>query len=151
MTIRPATRTDIPGMVTLLQQLFAVEADFNFDAGRQQRGLELLLGDERALVLVAEDQGEVTGMATAQLLISTAEGGPCLLIEDVVVTPARQNKGIGSALLAKIAEWGAERGATRMQLLADLTNSRALEFYRQKNWVQTQLICLRKYYGPVHK
>lgn len=145
MKLRPATTTDIPAMVSLLRQLFAIEEDFVFDVGRQQRGLELLLAASTALALVAEDQGAVVGMATAQLLISTAEGAPSLIIEDVVVTPARQHRGIGSALLEGLAEWGAGRGASRMQLLADRTNDRALDFYRQKDWLQTQLICLRKY------
>jgi ribosomal protein S18 acetylase RimI-like enzyme len=143
--IRPATDTDIPAMVSLLRQLFAIEEDFVFDAARQQRGLELLLDGATALVLVAEENGAVVGMATAQLLISTAEGAPSLIIEDVVVTPARQHRGIGSELLERLAEWGAGRGASRMQLLADRTNDRALDFYRQKDWLQTQLICLRKY------
>ncbi len=145
MTIRPAATADIPAMVSLLRQLFTIEEDFVFDATRQQRGLELLLGAATALVLVAEDQGAVVGMATAQLLISTAEGAPSLFIEDVVVRPARQHRGIGSALLERLAEWGADRGASRMQLLADRTNDRALDFYRQKDWLQTQLICLRKF------
>lgn len=143
--IRPATDTDIPAMVGLLRQLFTIEEDFVCDTARQQRGLELLLGAATALVLVAEENGAVVGMATAQLLISTAEGAPSLLIEDVVVRPDRQRRGIGSALLEGLAEWGAGRGARRMQLLADRTNDRAQVFYRQKDWLQTQLICLRKY------
>lgn len=145
MLIRPATGTDTPVMIELLRQLFTIEEDFVFDAERQQRGLELLLAAATAIVLVADDRGAVVGMASAQLLISTAEGAPCLLIEDVVVTPGRQNRGIGTALLTGLASWGGSRGARRMQLLADRTNSRALDFYRQKGWLQTRLICLRKY------
>ena len=94
---------------------------------------------------MAEEHGEVIGMATGQLLISTAEGGLSLLIEDVVVAPSRQNRGIGSGLLAGLADWGATQGAHRMQLLADKMNTKALDFYRHKYWLQTQLICLRKY------
>ncbi len=143
--IRPATRSDIPAMTQLLRQLFAIEADFDFSAERQQRGLELLLAAPMAMVMVAEEDGKVVGMATAQAVISTAEGGPSLLIEDLVVAPTRQGEGIGTALLTTLAEWGAGRGADRMQLLADRTNAPALHFYRHKGWRETQLICLRKY------
>jgi GNAT superfamily N-acetyltransferase len=144
--IRPASESDIPAMLHLLHQLFTLEADFVFSGERQQRGLELLLAaDNTARIMVAEDHGEVVGMATAQLVISTAEGGPSLLVEDLVVGPTRQNRGIGTALLTALAAWGADRGAGRMQLLADRTNSPALDFYRQKGWRETQLICLRKY------
>jgi len=143
--IRIATGNDLDQLVSLLRQLFAIEEDFVFDPEKQLRGLELLLDCRTALVLVAEYQKKVIGMATAQLLISTAEGGPALLVEDVVVHPSEQNKGIGTALLQALGEWGASRGAGRMQLLADKNNSPALDYYLRRDWQQTQLICLRKY------
>lgn len=143
--IRPATGSDINAMLLLLHQLFTIEADFDFSGERQQRGLALLLAADAAMAMVAEEQGGVVGMATAQLVISTAEGGPSLLVEDLVVMPAWRKRGIGTALLNGLAAWGASRGADRMQLLADRTNGPALDFYRQKGWRETQLICLRKY------
>ncbi len=143
--IRPANPSDINAMLGLLHQLFALEVDFRFSAKRQQRGLELLLATPTARVMVAEEGGEVVGMATAQLVISTAEGEPSLLIEDLVVTPPRQNQGIAGALLLALDAWGAGMGARRMQLLADRTNTPALDFYRRKGWRTTKLICLRKY------
>jgi GNAT superfamily N-acetyltransferase len=143
--IRPATGSDIPAMLVLLHQLFAIEADFVFSGERQQKGLALLLAADAAMAMVAEEQSEVVGMATGQLVISTAEGGPSLLIEDLVVAPAWQKRGIGTALLNALSAWGASREAGRMQLLADRTNGPALDFYRLKGWRETQLICLRKY------
>lgn len=144
-TIRPATGADIPAMVELLRLLFSIEEDFAFAPERQRKGLELLLASGEAVVLVAEDLQEVIGMATGQLLISTAEGAPSLVAEDVVVVPAHRGKGIGSALLQQLAGWGRQRGARRMQLLADRTNHPALAFYRRQDWATTRLICLRKY------
>lgn len=143
--IRPATESDINAMLPLLRQLFTIEADFVFSGERQQKGLELLLAADAAMAMVAEEHGEVVGMVTGQLAISTAEGGPSLLVEDLVVAPAWQKRGIGTALLNALAAWGAARDVGRMQLLADRTNSPALDFYRLKGWRETQLICLRKY------
>jgi ribosomal protein S18 acetylase RimI-like enzyme len=143
--IRPATHSDIPAMLELLHQLFTIEVDFNFSVERQERGLELLLATPSATIMVVEDHGKAVGMATGQLVISTAEGGLSLLVEDLVVVPTSQNQGIGAALLAALAEWGVDRGASRMQLLADRTNEPALFFYHRQGWQETQLICLRKY------
>jgi GNAT superfamily N-acetyltransferase len=143
--IRPANMSDINAMIHLLHQLFVIEADFDFSAERQRRGLELLLVTPTAMVMIAEEEKKVIGMATAQLVISTAEGGRSLLIEDLVVTPINQNCGVGTALLTALATWGAGRGAERIQLLADRNNEPALRFYRQKGWRETQLICLRNY------
>jgi ribosomal protein S18 acetylase RimI-like enzyme len=145
--IQPAILHDLDDMVLLLQQLFGIEKDFHFDAGRQRKGLELLLDSTRSIIMVAKEQDSVIGMATGQLVISTAEGGPSLLVEDVVVKVSRQNEGIGSRLLQGLGEWGAERGAGRMQLLADRTNSSALNFYHGQGWQPTKLICLRKFHS----
>ncbi|MGB3212947.1 MAG: GNAT family N-acetyltransferase [Desulforhopalus sp.] len=143
--IRPAQKNDLESMIALLKLLFGIEEDFIFDRKRQQRGLELLMDAPNAKILVAERQGTVIGMVTAQLVISTAEGGPALLVEDLVVNPSGENSGAGTALLRAVGEWGANHGASRMQLLADKMNSRALDYYHRRGWQQTQLICLRTY------
>ena len=145
--IRPAKREDLEPMLLLLQQLFGIEEDFCFDAARQRKGLELLLDSPSSAIIVAEKQDLVIAMGTAQLVISTAEGRPSLLVEDVVVKPSWQKQGIGSQLLQTLADWGADKGARRMQLLADRTNFPALDFYHRDGWQQTQLICLRKFHS----
>jgi ribosomal protein S18 acetylase RimI-like enzyme len=145
MNIRPAKNTDMTAMVALLGQLFSIEEDFEVDPERQYRGLGLLLGDpDLNLVLVAEAEGRVVGMCSVQMLISTAQGTPCGLVEDMIVDRAFRGRGIGSELLDRACKWAAEEGATRVQLLADRENTGALDFYRAQGWEQTQLICLRK-------
>lgn len=134
-------------MVLLLQQLFAIEKDFAFDADRQKKGLKLLLEAANGMIMVAEEKQAVIGMGSGQLVISTAEGGASLLVEDIVVQPSRQNQGIGTRILQALGDWAAERGARRMQLLADHNNAVALDFYHRRGWQQTQLICLRKFYN----
>ena len=110
---------------------------------RQQQGLALLLDDERARVLVAERADGVVGMCTGQLVVSTAEGGPALLVEDVVVDANHRGRGVGRALLAALADWASGRGVRRLQLLADGTNGPALAFYDRLGWRATALVCRR--------
>jgi GNAT superfamily N-acetyltransferase len=142
--IRVALPADLDGLVELLRMLFSIEADFAFDAARQRRGLAMLLVQESAVVLVAEDAGQIIGMCTGQLTISTAEGGFALLVEDVVVAQAWQGRGVGRKLLAALEQWAASRKLGRLQLLADRNNTAALEFYRKLDWQPTELICLRR-------
>ena len=142
--IRQARGGDLTGLVFLLELLFSIEKDFNFDADKQQQGLILLLRQPLAKVLVAERAGRIIGMCTAQLLISTAEGGLSALVEDVVLLPAWQRQGTGRRLMEAISAWAAEQGAGRIQLLVDRNNSLALGFYNQIGYRSTELICLRK-------
>jgi len=148
-TLREARTTDLDALVELLGLLFTLEADFTADTRRQRDGLlRMLEGAKNRLVLVAtipgDEAGAVVGMATAQVVISTAEGGPALLVEDVVVRPETRGQGIGRALLARIEAWGLRLGATRLQLLADRDNAPAHAFYRACGFHPTNLVCLRR-------
>jgi len=143
--IRTARPGDIPSLVRLLGLLFSIEKDFQPDPERQRRGLALMLTDlDRRVVLVAEQEGAVVGMVTVQLVISTAEGGPSALVEDMIVDPAHRWRGLGRRLMDAAGAWARERRATRLQLLADRENEPALRFYVHLGWRFTQLLCLRK-------
>ena len=145
LAVRRATEADLDALAGLLGVLFAIEADFQPDAARQRRGLALLLGcGERAAVLAAEREGAVVGMVTAQLVVSTAEGGLSAWLEDLVVLARERRRGAGRALVEAARTWAAERGASRLQLLADRENAPALAFYRRLGWSGTQLVCLRR-------
>lgn len=142
---RPAMTKDIPTMVSLLNELFSIEKDFIADDEKQAKGLRMLLESPcSAAIIVAEINGAVVGMCSAQLLVSTALGAQSALIEDVVVTEKFHRKGIGSKLLAEVLQWCAEKGACRAQLLADKTNQTALDFYNGEQWGSTRMICLKK-------
>jgi len=146
--IRRAVEADVDGMSALLKSLFSIEADFSFDASKQERGLKSLIAQDasKACALVAVDAtGKVVGMVTMQLVISTAEGAPSGWIEDMVVDASLRRQGLGRKLLQAIVEWGASQGATRFLLLADKNNVSALEYYKQMGWAGTSLICLRSF------
>ncbi|VAW40041.1 hypothetical protein MNBD_DELTA04-611 [hydrothermal vent metagenome] len=144
IVIRRARAADLADLTALLQILFGMEEDFSFDEARQRQGLMLMLENEQGVVLAAENSGKVIGMCTGQLLVSTAEGAPAVLVEDVVVLPAWQDRGVGRLLMHSIAEWAVSKNAVRLQLLADRNNKAALRFYDKIGWQMTDLICLRK-------
>lgn len=145
--IERARNADVPALIELLAALFAIESDFSADRAKQCQGLELLLAqpDDRAVLLVARsDDGRAVGMASAQLVISTAQGGPSAWIEDVVVQRALRGQGIARLLLSELLAWAQRHGATRAQLLADNANTPALDFYRHIGWEPTQLSAWRR-------
>ncbi|TAN52495.1 MAG: GNAT family N-acetyltransferase [Methylococcaceae bacterium] len=144
LSIQPAGAAHLPALLGLLEGLFSLESDFAFDAAKAERGLRLLLERGDALVLVAEVGAEAVGLCSVQTLISTAEGGPVGLVEDVVVAPAWRGASVGRRLLLAAEHWASERGLTRLQLLADSGNAPALAFYHRMGWSDTQLVCKRR-------
>ncbi|MCL7486724.1 MAG: GNAT family N-acetyltransferase [Desulfobulbaceae bacterium] len=144
VTIRPAVPEDIDALIPLLAILFSIEEDFVFNEGLQRRGLQMMIDNERRRILVAETNGKIIGMCSGQQTISTAEGGPALLVEDVIIHAEYRGLGIGRRLMEKVAEWGKMKGASRLQLLTDRNNTQALKFYTKLGWQATELICLRK-------
>lgn len=145
VNIRTAQPADIDRLVALLAALFAIEQDFVADAARQRQGLALMLANQRGLVLVAEVAGQVVGMCSGQLLISTTEGGLSMLVEDVVVDKPWRSRGVGRQLMAALSDWARVQKASRLQLLADRNNQAALTFYQRLGWQTTELICLRSH------
>ena len=142
--IRQASQNDIPHLTVLLKLLFSFEEDFTFNEAKQRRGLQQMIDNEHSCVFVAEHAGTIIGMCTGQLTVSTAEGGPALLVEDVVVAEQWRSQGMGRRLMDKMSAWAQGMGASRLQLLADKTNMQGLAFYRRLGWTTTHLICLRK-------
>ncbi|MBV5305383.1 MAG: GNAT family N-acetyltransferase [Desulfobulbaceae bacterium] len=147
VNIRPARLADLESLVELLQMLFELEQDFEGNPSRQQQGLRMMLDNPNGCVMVAQGDGQVIGMCSGQLLISTAEGGPALLVEDVVVREPWRGRGVGRLLMEAISAWAKDKKVDRLQLLADRNNTAALEFYRCLGWQGTELICLRNFIG----
>jgi ribosomal protein S18 acetylase RimI-like enzyme len=153
ITLRPARTTDLPALVELLCQLFSIETDFEVRPARHTRGLRLLLGAARrgrAYVVVAEKRGEVVGMATVQIVVSTVEGARSGWIEDVVVRDDLRGDGIGTSLMASISHWARTNGLARLQLLTDRRNRLAQAFYDRLAFQPTHMICLRTH-GPARR
>lgn len=144
VSISTANESDIPDLIELLGVLFSIEQDFTPDPEKQRRGLIALLASPNGHVAIARGpDARAVGMATAQLVISTAEGAPSAWIEDVVVREDWRGRGLGRALLDAVLDWARARGAVRAQLLVDLDNAPALAFYHRLNWRPTRLGAMR--------
>jgi GNAT superfamily N-acetyltransferase len=143
--LRDAQARDLDAMVGLLRQLFTIEDGFKIDERKQRHGLAALMADHgRSIVRVAEVRSCVVGMCTAQINISTAEGGMSALVEDMIVDEPYRRRGIGSLLLENISQWATEHQCVRLQLLTDIRNDAALQFYANARWHKTTMICMNK-------
>ncbi len=146
ITYDEAKSTDIAELVGLLSVLFSIEKDFHPNTNKQQKGLQLILENKAtATIQVARVKtGKVIGMASAQLVISTAEGAASAWVEDMVIDATYRGQGIGKQLLENVGVWAKNKGATRAQLLVDIENIDAIGYYAHLQWETTQLQARRK-------
>jgi GNAT superfamily N-acetyltransferase len=142
--IDAATDEDVPRLCELLGHLFDQEADFRPDRDRQAAGLRLILSDPaRGTILVAREARRVVGMVSLLFTISTAEGGPVALLEDMVVEPERRRAGIGRALLDAAIDHARAAGLARITLLTDRANEAALRFYGREGFEPSAMTPMR--------
>ncbi len=143
--IDAAGEADIPQLCDLLTLLFAQEADFAPDRGKQERGLRLILGDARVgRILAARDGAQVVGMVNLLFTVSTAEGARVLLLEDMVVEPAHRGRGVGLALIEAAIGFAAEQGCARITLLTDEDNASAQWFYGRAGFRRSAMVPMRR-------
>lgn len=79
--------------------------------------------------LLAYDGGEAVGFAVFFHNYSTFLGKPGLYLEDLFVKPEARGRGIGRALLKRLAEITLERGLGRMEWAVLDWNKPSIEFY----------------------
>ncbi len=140
-----ATAADLPEMIDLMRELFTLESDFQPEHDKQLQGLQRIL-DTPILgrLFVIRRHGRAIGMANALTTISTAQGTPVVLLEDVIVSPAYRGQGLGRKLVAHVCTWAKSQGMTRVTLLADRDNTAALSFYEALGFQKSAMVVRRK-------
>ena len=122
--IEPATIEDLPQLVELLVALFSEEADFKPDKDKQATGLRLILEQPKlGRIFVLRTDHTAIGMVNLLFTISTAEGGPVVLMEDVIVHPEHRRQGYGGRLLEYAVQFAREKGFKRITLKSLLAGS----------------------------
>jgi GNAT superfamily N-acetyltransferase len=145
MNIEFADGADLEAMADLLGELFALESDFRPRREKQLAALRWILSHpEHGRLFVLRDAGGVAGMANALISISTAEGGPVLILEDVIVAADHRGGGHGRRLVEHVLAWAAGAGMSRVTLLADRDNDAALRFYRALGFEESAMVVRRR-------
>jgi GNAT superfamily N-acetyltransferase len=138
MHIRVATEADIPAILELIHAL----AIYEREPDAVQIGEAELRRDgfgPRPLFecLIADDEGEAAGFALYFPIYSTWRG-PSLHLEDLFIQPSHRGRGIGKALLARVAEIALERGCARMQWDVLDWNTSAIDFYHSRGAIMLE-------------
>lgn len=131
VSIRTATAVDVPEILAFVRALAeyerapdavsATEADLLRDGFGPNPYFHCLIG---------EFDGESAGFAFYFFDYSTWLGRPGIYLEDLFVHPRFRGRGIGKALLQRVAAIAVEKGCARLQWQVLDWNTPAIDFYR---------------------
>jgi GNAT superfamily N-acetyltransferase len=131
LIIREAEDADLPGVLALYAQ---PEID---------NGVVLSLAEARKIhaqfaryphykLIVAEEAGRIVGSYAFLVMHNLGHlGAPSAIVEDVVVDPASQGKGIGQAMMRHAIEAARRAGCYKLMLSSNAKRERAHAFYEQ--------------------
>ena len=146
MRIDFASDADLDVMADLLHELFTLESDFKPERTKQLAALRWIIAHPaHGRLFVVREGDRVVGMANALISISTAEGGPALILEDVILAASHRGKGHGRSLVDHVLRWAAREGMQRVTLLADKDNAAALAFYGRLGFEESAMAVRRRW------
>lgn len=131
ITIRPATRDDVPLVLQFIRDLAIYERLEHEVSASAAQLREALFGERRyAEVVFACSGGEPLGFALFFHNFSTFKGQPGIYLEDLFVRPEARGRGIGRQLLAYLARTAVERRCARLEWAVLNWNEPSIGFYR---------------------
>jgi len=142
--IETASVDDIPELTGLLGILFSREHEFTPDSKKQKTGLELIIKNPgTGRIFVLKNDAQVIGMVSILNSVSTALGAKVGILEDMIIHPEFQRKGLGKKLILHALEYAQKEGLKRITLLTDNDNTDAAAFYRKTGFTKSDMAAFR--------
>lgn len=145
--IRPAAGGDAGELMRLIRALADYEKLAHQVVGGEADLREALFGARPAAeALIAESGGRAVGFALHFPTFSTFLCRPGLYLEDLFVEPAHRGRGIGKALLRRLAALAVERGCGRFEWRVLDWNEPSIRFYESlgagimREWLLARLV-----------
>lgn len=134
--IRAAEVDEAEAIVPLYEWLFAPPGSKPeaWDEKRAVVALRQAIESHDAVVLVADDNGDLVGFCTAYHDFHSVRFGYRAWIEDLAVDPDRRSRGVGKAILDAAKAWARERGATHLELDSAEGRTDAHRFYEREGF-----------------
>jgi len=130
VAIRSAGPADTPLIFDLIRELAAYEKLSDAVDATPAMIAAALFGEKPRLFCdIAEWNGEAAGLAVWFLNFSTFRGRHGIYLEDLFVRPAYRGKGLGKALMMRLAERCVEEGYARFEWSVLDWNAPSIAFY----------------------
>ena len=132
ISVRAATRADVPLILSLIKELAEYERLSHEVVADERRLNHWLFGDApKAEALIGEIDGQGAGFALFFHNFSTFLAKPGIYLEDLYVRPDMRGHGLGEALLRHLAKLAVERQCGRLEWAVLDWNEPAIGFYKR--------------------
>jgi ribosomal protein S18 acetylase RimI-like enzyme len=139
LRIRDARAGDVHAIISLMAEMAAF---FGERTTATPESVLEMLGDETCGALVAELDDEIVGVIAWYFYRSLFNAKRCAVIEDISVTAARRDGGIGRALLREALARIRPMDVAQTLVAAAFHNERARHLYRSLGFVDDDLLML---------
>jgi GNAT superfamily N-acetyltransferase len=129
-SVRPATRADVPLILTMIRELAEFERSLHEVQATEELLAQNLFAEQPAVFChIAEIDGEAVGFALWFVNFSTWLGKHGIYLDDLYVRPAARGSGVGTSLLQTLARICVDRGYDRLDWWVLDWNEKAIGFY----------------------
>jgi GNAT superfamily N-acetyltransferase len=85
----------------------------------------------RGFLMLAQDRGQVIGVAYVAMILSAEHCGPVAWLEELYVRPDCRHRGIGTALVTAVLERARKAGIVAVDLETDVGHERVKSLYQR--------------------
>lgn len=147
INVRQAVLSDIEALASLFdgyRQFYGCSSDL--DAARTFLLARFNHGE--SVLFVAHEGSVLIGFAQLYPSFSSASLARTFVVNDIFVSKSARRKGVGTLLLAAVAEFAQSLGAVRLSLSTATTNETAQALYQATGWKRDEQFIVYHYVIP---
>ena len=113
--------------------------------GNLEEDFELILNDTSTILFAIIEEEKMIGFMNIQCFYSVWSHGKVFFLDDFFIEENFRGKGYGEKALKDLQEYAKKIGIKRIQLMAENTNPKAIEFYRKHKFNEQEIHLFLKY------
>ena len=113
--------------------------------GNLEEDFELILNDTSTILFAIIEEEKMIGFMNIQCFYSIWSHGKVFFLDDFFIEENFRRKGYGEKALKDLQKYAKKSGIKRIQLMAENTNPKAIEFYRKHKFNEQEIHLFLKY------
>ena len=113
--------------------------------GNLEEDFELILNNTSTILFAIIEEEKMIGFMNIQCFYSIWSHGKVFFLDDFFIEENFRKKGYGEKALKDLQKYAKKSGIKRIQLMAENTNPRAIEFYRKHKFNEQEIHLFLKY------